>query len=59
MFGLRSDYFAAADKQYDRLMLMLLRRRFEAYDRLDPADDALRTIEEIVNFELSAALIND
>jgi hypothetical protein len=59
MLGLPGDYFAAADEQYDQLMLMLLRRRCEAHDRLDLAERALRTIEKIVNIELSAALLTD
>jgi hypothetical protein len=59
MLGIPGDYFAAADEQYDQLMLMLLRRQFEANDRLDLAERALRTIEKIVNIELSAALLTD
>jgi hypothetical protein len=59
MLGLPSDYIAAADEQYHQLMLILLRRRFEANDRLGLAEDALRTIEKIVNIELSAALLTD
>ena len=59
MLDVRSNYIAAADAQYEQLMLMLLRRQSEAGDRLDLAEHALRTIEKIVNIELSAALLSE